>query len=86
MKLYALYVKDQNNHYQYIVSSDQEESVEDFVDLYLSVIPDILYDEYSQDQTVLDQLMNKLVNREYEVELYSDGEREEVSVVVRETE
>lgn len=79
-EVYVLYLL-RNGVYTEIVSSDQEESVEEFVDLYLSIITDLLEEDY-EDQELVDTVVNKLVNREYRVEVQSDKDTDYIVVMV----
>lgn len=56
--LYRLYVNQ-----IYIMCSDQEDSVEEFIDMYISIINDMMYDNFHG--TDVDRATDKLNNGEY---------------------
>ena len=61
-KIFMLYVGD-----KYILSSDSEESVEEFVDTYITIVTDFFDDMFDDPQEMQD-IADKLNRGEYEVE------------------
>ena len=71
-KVYSCYVNG-----QYILSSEMCESTEEFIDFYITIIAD----SFEVDEEA-DMVAEKLQNRDFTVELDSDGEVDYVNIMV----
>jgi len=71
-KVYSCYVNG-----QYILSSEMCESTEEFIDFYIAMIADFF--EVDEEANMVAE---KLQNRDFTVELDSDGEVDYVNIMV----
>ena len=65
----------------YVLSSDSESSVEEFIDTYISIVYD-LFDSCDLTEKAI-QITDKMRDRDYEIDLDCDGETQYVIVTIR---
>lgn len=64
----------------YVLSSDMEETVDEFLDMYADIVFDLFRDCGLDEKA--ERISNKMINRDCDVELECDGETEYVLITV----